>query len=245
MISKVETRIDMKNNMQMRISKLRNKEVVIMTITTQNINPILALIKGVDGSSLTIEQDTIKEALFKGVLTKLAERQGREGGNNIYYQVGRLKDNTILMHVKNNQYIVISRYIYCAALNRYIDVLPVLQQFSFCLGKTCTNRCHVLAPTSKKLREQGFSTSLYLARILTSLEKYGEFRNLKSTCDVHHKSDCWDNRQHMIMYVESSKHTHRNSHMTGRYVKNYNALIGMCMWLQESYVKFSTVTTIS
>lgn len=216
-----------------------------MTTTTLNTNTLLSSIKGADSSSLTIEPNIIKEALSKGVLIKLAERDGRAGGSNIYYQVGHAYDNIILMHVKHNMYVVISRTVYCSKLNKHIDALPVLLQFSFCLDRTCINRCHVLAPTSKKLKDEGFSTSINITRILTSLEKYGELGNMDTSYDVHHKSDCWDNRQHMIMYVESSKHTHRNSHMTGRYIRNYETLLNVLELLDESYIKLSTVTAIA
>lgn len=218
------------------------------TTTTNTVNTtaeILKAFKGANGSFITIEPGVIEEAIQAGDLVQIAERQGRKGGNNTYYSCSKLGDNTVLMHVKNNMYTTINRYVYCESLNRRVDVIPVLTQFSFCSGLTTSNRCSIMAGTPVALKKQGFSATLYFTRVIASIEKYGELRPLASDYDVHHKSDCWDNRQYMIMYILSSLHNHRNNHMTGRNIRSYSDFMWLCNYLEAQYTKLHNETKIA
>lgn len=219
--------------------------------TTTTINSmskaeeILKASKGANPSFITIEPSMIAEAIQAGDLVKIAERKGHKGGNNIYYKCNKAGGNNILMHVKYNMYTVFSRMVYCEKLNKLIDVIPTLEQFSFYSGLTNRNRCKIMASTPSELQKQGFSATLYLPRVLTSLEIYGELRNLDSTFDVHHKGDCWDNRQNMTMYIPSSIHKHRNNHMTGRYIGFYTEFQELCKSLRKKYNELHKETEIA
>lgn len=179
--------------------------------------------KATGNSTLVIEKAELDKMLRDGSLVKVSSNSR---GSNTYYEIVGM-DNTCLMSLPHDKYVIISRFIDGPAGR--IDLVEKLSHFSWYAGRTCSNREHVMCQHNRD--------TLYLTRALISLEKYGDIRKLSSTCDVHHKGDVWDNRQSMIMYVERTNHKHRKSHMTGmcvtstvfdlivdRLIMNYNQL---------------------
>lgn len=213
--------------------------------TTTIENKMLKAIKGNNNSLITISEDIITEALNTGLIIKIAERTSRNGNQNVYYEIKSGKHD-ILMHVQNNMYVIISRYVHSFLSEELIDVIPYLLHFAFYVGRTNSNRCHVMANCPKDIqRAGGFGKTLYLTRILVSLEICGTIINLKSDWDVHHKGDCFDNRQYMIMYIPSSEHTHRNNHMTGQAIRSCEALKGFIQFMDYKYENLSVVTKVA
>ena len=147
------------------------------------------------------------------------------------------------MHVQNNMYVITSRYAYCDLLSKKIDMIPTLVDISFCIGKTNSNRCHVMAGNGKSISNE-YTDTVYLTRVLTSLELYGDIRKLDSSWDVHYKGACFDNRQNMTMYIPKKIHKHKNSHMTGMKIRSYEGLLSFFKDMEDSYNNLCTVTTV-
>lgn len=215
--------------------------------TTQlnnNTENMLKAIKGVNGSLITIGSSVIEQAIKEKLLHKVAEHTSHKGNQNIYFQV--TDSNDILMHVQNDMYVLISRYVYCTYTDRMVDVIPYLLHFSFYAGRTGSNRCHVMASCPENIqRAGGFSKSVYLTRLLISIERFGALMNLRTADDIHHKGDCYDNRQLMIMMVPSSKHTHRNSHMTGKLISSYQQFKSFIQFMDDKFKEVSQVTEVA
>lgn len=215
--------------------------------TTQlndNTSKMLQAIKSTNGSLLTISRDVVQQATQEKLLHKVAEHVSRRGNQNTYYQIKGKND--VLMHVQSDMYVLISRYVYCAWTDELVDVIPYLLHFSFYAGRTGSNRCHVMATCPENIkRAGGFSKSVYLTRVLMSLERFGTLMNLRTDDDIHHKGDCFDNRQLMIMMVPSSKHTHRNSHMTGKLISSYQQFMNDLNWMSYKYTEVSPVTEVA
>ena len=144
--------------------------------------------KTTGNSALVIEKAELDKMIRDGSLVKISSNSR---GSNTYYEIVGT-DNTCLMSLPHDKYVIISRFIEGA--DGKIDLVEKLSHFSWCTGRTNSNREHVMCHYN--------GDTLYLTRALISLEKYGDIRKLSSDYDVHHKGDVWDNRQGMIMYVE-------------------------------------------
>lgn len=216
-----------------------------MKTTVLNKNNMLRAIKGSNGSLIIIDQSIVNQAISAGLLHKIAERSGNKN-TNIYYEIVDDNRNDVLMHVQNDMYVLISRYVYCIQTGEMLDAINYLLRFSFNAGRTGSNRCHVMAYCPDYIRTAGcFNKTVYLTRLLTSLERYGTLLNLRSEDDIHHKGDCFDNRQGMIIMVPSVKHTHRESHMTGFQIQSYEEFKKFIVWINAKFQAVSKVTEIA
>lgn len=217
-----------------------------MTTTYKNATTqqMMNAIKGSNGSFITIPKHIIESAVTSGALIEKGRHRSRNDNYNIYYHITGTA-NDMLMHVQNDMYVLISRYVYCEKLNKEIDTLPILLEMSFSSGRTNENRCHVMASLRKKFTDVGLKKTAYLTRVLTSLELYGELRNLNSTFDVHHKGDCFDNRQDMTLYIPREEHKHRDSHMNGIEIRSYQGLLSLLKAMENSYQRLYWVTTVA
>lgn len=186
--------------------------------------------KTTGNSALVIEKAELDKMIRDGSLTEICSNSR---GSNTYYEIAGM-DNTCLMSLHHDKYVIISRFIERA--DGKIDLVEKLSHFSWCAGRTCSNREHVMCHYN--------GDTLYLTRALISLEKYGDIRKLSSDYDVHHKGDVWDNRQSMIMYVERTNHKHRRSHMTGMCVTStiFDLIIDR---LIMNYQQLATVQTVA
>lgn len=117
----------------------------------------------------------------------------RKAATNSYYEI--CGTDIVLMGVGNDHFVIISRHV------NNIDIIEKLKDFSFRLQRTGARREHVMAYAPKCLQDQGYTQSVYLTRAIASIELYGDIRVLNANYDVHHKGDCWDNRQGMILYL--------------------------------------------
>lgn len=217
-------------------------------MTTTYSNPVtqkmMNAIKGSNRSLVSISDIIIEQAKNYGLLVEIGRRENIKGNENVYYAI-TTSENDVLMHVQDNMYVLVSRYVYCEKLNKEIDTLPILLEMSFSSGRTNKNRCHVMATLRKKFTDVGLKKTAYLTRVLISLELYGELRNLDSTFDVHHKGDCFDNRQDMTLYIPREEHKHRDSHMNGREIRSYQGLLSLLKAMENSYKRLCWVTTVA
>ena len=188
------------------------------------------IFKTTGNSTLVIEKAELDKMLRDGALVKICSNSR---GSNTYYEIVDM-DNTCLMSLPHDKYVTISRFIDGPAGR--IDLIEKLSHFSWCTGRTGSNREHVMTSHDRK--------TIYMTRAIISIEKYSDIRELSSDCDVHHKGDVWDNRQGMIMYVEKLKHKHRRSHMTGLSVNStiFNLIIER---LIMNYQQLATLQTVA
>lgn len=216
-----------------------------MTTTYKNATTqqMMNAIKGSNGSLVSISSAIIEQAKNNGLIIEIGRRENIKGNKNVYYAI-TTSENDVLMHVQDNMYVLVSRYLYCNLLNKEINVIPLLLKMSFYSGRTGHNRYHVMAGNGKSIDDK-YTDTVYLTRVLTSLELYGEIRKLDSSWDVHHKGDCFDNRQNMLMYIPRAQHKHRTSHMTGMDIRSYQDLVSLFQYMKKSYQKLHLVTTVA
>ena len=155
----------------------------------------------INDSNVIINPDAITEAIKNGDVTFIDRHISRKHGVNTYYKVNEL-ENTVLMLVGNCQYMILSEYMYCEATGEYINVVDSIKNFSWSIGATkgSKNRMHGMSNAPNELQKQGYTSTMYLHRVLASLEKYGKIVLLDSTWDVHDKGDCYDHRQGMTCH---------------------------------------------
>lgn len=207
-------------------------------------NNMLRSIKEANTSVLTISKDVIEQAVEDGILSKIGEHH-KGKTHNVYYEIEASKRDDVLMHIQDDMYIIISRYIICIPTGEIIDTLRYLLRYSFCIGRTSENRCHVMASCPKDLRDAGgFGKTLYLTRLFIALEQYGVLINPEKDYDVHHKGDCFDNRQFIIRYIPRVKHKHRKSHMTGFAIISYDFFKKYLVYIDQIFKVKSMVMEI-
>ena len=205
-----------------------------------NIQEILREIKEIestDKSTLTINKNMINEAIKTGHISFIRDNvtDSRKAATNSYYEI--CGTDIVLMGVGNDHFVIVSRHV------NNIDIIEKLKDFSFRLQRTGARREHVMAYAPKCLQDQGYTQSVYLTRAIASIELYGDIRLLDANYDVHHKGDCWDNRQGMILYLNSKLHNHRDSHMTGYVISSMAALIATVARLNQNYKELHLVAT--
>lgn len=194
-------------------------------------------------SFLNINKDIVDEAVEKRLLEEIGFHVSRRGNENHYYSI--LGSNNVLMQVQEDLYCIINRTVYCASKGKTINLVQELLKYSWHSDRTSSNRCHIVAGTPVALKAAGHTDLLYLPRVLTALEFYGDIKYLNRDYDVHHKGDCWDNRNNMIMYIPRSMHKHRNNHMSGYRMRDVKGFDYLIYNLAEKYAKLSKVTTVA
>lgn len=194
-------------------------------------------------SFLNIENNIIQEAIKNGILEQIGYHVSSKGNENIYYSI--LGSNDVLMQVQEGLYCIINRTVYCASKGKTINLVQELLKFSWRSDQTGANRCHIVAGTPVVLKAAGHTDLLYLTRVLAALEYYGDIKYLDRDYDVHHKGDCWDNRNDLIMYIPRSMHKHRNNHMTGYRLRDVKGFDYLIYNLADKYARLSRVTTVA
>ena len=183
-----------------------------------------------------IDDAIITELKDAGRLTEIGENKSQRTNNkycwdNIYYRVEDM-NNTVLMHIGNNEYAFLSEKIYCKATDEEIEIVPIISKLHFCLGGGKIKRRHIMTTHN--------NTSYYF-----SLELYGEIRNLDKDFDVHHKGATFDNRQGMVLYISRENHRHKNySHKTGEIIDNILWWNTLCKTLERDFDKWNGVNVV-
>ena len=83
---------------------------------------------------INIENETIQAAIKERLIEKVGENYRNNG--NIYYRLNGVKElnNTILMRVKETNYILIDEFI--EHNGKQIEIVPILLKMSFHINKT-------------------------------------------------------------------------------------------------------------
>lgn len=201
-----------------------------MTVKTTNAyEEMMRDFNGANKSTLTIAPEVIAQAIENGYITEIARKNGHKHVN-IYYEftcewLDGLQGQ-ILLHVSNDQYVLLSRMVEMEDYYLSVDVIPYLATCSFSVQATTENK------ERKLVMAEG---SRYIHRMLISLAKYGEIRSLDRTYDVHHKGGTFDERQQMTMYIPRKLHKHSTSHMTGREIKSFDEFMYFCGDMSRQY----------
>ena len=196
-------------------------------------------------SNVIINPAIITEAIENGDVSFIDRHESRKHGVNTYYKVNKLH-NTVLMLVQNCQYMILSEYMYCKEEDEYINVVDSIKEFSWSLGATETskNRKHGMAAASKELQKEGYTSTMYMHRVISSLADYGKIILLDKAWDVHHKGACYDHRQGMLMYIPHELHKHKNSHMLRMKINTYDELQGFWGKMKKDFKELQYVTEI-
>lgn len=185
---------------------------------------------------IIIEEDVIQEAIAKRVIKVVGENYRRNG--NIYYRVNTLH-NAILMRVKSNCYLVINEVV---EYNGFmINLVPILSSFSFCISGT-RDKEH-----NSRERVKGNITTEkneYIERIIYSLITSGEVNKLDSNYQVHHKWLTFDQREGTTILIPKKSHTHRKSHLRGRYVYSIEAFHDLVKELERAEIYYRGINII-
>ncbi len=155
----------------------------------------------------------IQQALNERFITKIGESKSKNG--NVYYKINRPYGwNAVLMHVKDDKYIVINALVNHG--NGLVDLVNELVNYSFCT-KVSNNRERVIWNVTKEYKHFNV-TQIPIERIIESYMVYGELRALPSYMHLHHKAQTWDNRESTTMYIHEYFHKHSKRHLSGRYI---------------------------
>ena len=199
-------------------------------------------IKGANTSFLTIDKKIINKALNEGNLEDIGCHTSRSGNENHYYAI--MGSNDCLMQVQDDLYCIINRTVYCVSKGKTINVIKELLKYSFYVNNTSCNRYHVVAHSTPDLVAAGHTAKIYLPRVLMALELFGEIKYLDRSYDIHHKGDCYDNRNEVMMYIPRTEHNHSNGHMNGGRIKTYEALLQHFQYLAWEKYRLKDVTTV-
>lgn len=185
---------------------------------------------------IIIKNEVIQEAIRRGVIKKIGQNYRRNG--NIYYKVNIL-NNVILMRVKDNCFVVINEVVEYSGWK--INLVPILSSYSFCISKT-----RDIGHNSRERVKAGITTDKmeYIERIIYSLITYGEVKKSESDYHVHHKWLIFDHREATTMFIPEKSHTHRKSHLEGRYVHNIKAFHDLVKELERAEIYYRGINII-
>lgn len=190
---------------------------------------------------IVIEKEVIQEAIDKGDITKVGENYKKNG--NVYYHV-KILDNVILMHVKDDKYIVINEVV--EHDGRIISLVPILSKISFCIGRTRDKEHNVRerVKTLLSINRIEPAKTAYIERIIRGIMINGKVSELPSGYQIHHKWNTFDQRESTTMLVHEKLHTHRKNHLRGRYVDSIEAFYGLVKELVGADIYYSCVNVV-
>lgn len=175
-----------------------------------------------NGNFLTIPPQVIKDEIKGNVLLQVNKAK-IPSCENMYYAYNLSGANLVLMHIKNNQYIMVSHYVYHD--NKIIDIPSELSKFKWSSYRVGGYRQFIKGTGQPSINKAIQSKTIYLHRVLMMFDLAGNYIPLKRSYDIHHKGDCYDNRTGCTMYIPRKDHKHRKNHMTGRIIRTSEDLI--------------------
>jgi len=153
---------------------------------------------------ITIEPHIIVEAQAAGLISLLRVSRGKQ----LYFAVqGDCTENSVLVHLKDNRYTVINRYI--LHRGKVVDLVDFLYYFKISI-QSQAGRDYLGIRTGRDNHNR--QSSLFLHRVIVSLYLSGVYDESHQEHVVHHKSATWDNRIERLQLLLKTEHTHLDSH---------------------------------